>query len=156
MKEDVLEVLLFIFEHFVDDDSGYTEQDDDLVSTLVQCGFGSNEVNKALLWLDDLVDLRGQDYSPDANKTTAIRVYTSYEEERLNTDCRGFILFLEQMEVLDCQAREMVIDRAIALEGEEVDLDRLKWVVMMVLFNMPDKEGEFVWIENLDLQHQLH
>ncbi len=93
--------------------------------------------------LDDLVDLRDQAYSPDADKTTAIRVYTSFERIKLNTDCRGFILFMEQMDVLDCQAREMVIDRAIALEGEEVDLDRLKWVVMMVLYNMPDREGEF-------------
>ena len=156
MKEDVLEVLLFIFEHFSDEDSAIAEEDDDLVSTLEQCGFGESEVNKALLWLDDLVDLREQDYSPDADKTNAIRIYTSFEKDKLSTDCRGFILFMEQMRVLDTQAREMVIDRAIALEGEAVDLDRLKWVIMMVLFNMPDKEGEFVWIENLDLEYQVH
>jgi Smg protein len=156
MKEDVLEVLLFIFEYFFDDESSYSEKDDDLVSTLEQCGFGSSEVNKALLWLDDLVDLKDLDYSPGADKTTAIRVYTPNEKEKLNTDCRGFILFMEQMDILDCKARELVIDRAIALEGEDVDLDRLKWVMMMVLYNMPDKEGEFVWIENLDLECQLH
>ena len=156
MKEDVLEVLLFIFEYFFDDESSYSEKDDDLVSTLEQCGFGSSEVNKALLWLDDLVDLKELDYSPGADKTTAIRVYTPYEKEKLSTDCRGFVLFMEQMDILDCKARELVIDRAIALEGEDVDLDRLKWVMMMVLYNMPDKEGEFVWIENLDLECQLH
>jgi len=156
MKEDVLEVLMFIFEHFFDDESGLAEENDDLVTTLEQCGFGRVEVEKALVWLDDLVDLRKQDYSPDANKTNAIRIYTSYEQQKLNTDCRGFILFMEQMSILDCHTREMVIDRAIALEGKEVNLDRLKWVIMMVLFNMPDKEGEFVWIENLDLEYQLH
>ena len=63
---------------------------------------------------------------------------------------------MEQMDGLDCQAREMVIDRAIALESEEVDLERLKWVVMMVLYNMPDKEGEYIWIENLNRNCQLH
>ena len=156
MKEDVLEVLIFIFEHFYDDESGNVENNDELVSTLEQCGFGNSEVNKALLWLDDLEDLRDHDYSPDANKNNTIRIYTSYEEEKLNTNCRGFILFLEQMRILDCQSREMVIDRAIALEGEEVNIDRLKWVVMMVLYNMPDKEGEFIWIENFDLDYQIH
>lgn len=156
MKEDVLEVLLFIFEHLFSEESGYKEQEDDLVTTLEQCGFSKNEVTKALIWLDVLADLREQAYSPDADNTSATRIYTNLEKERLNTDCRGFILFMEQMGVLDTQAREMVIDRAIALEGEEVDLDRLKWVVMMVLYNMPDKEGEFVWIENLDMKHQLH
>ena len=156
MKEDVLEVLLFIFEHFFDDDSGFTEQDEDLVSTLEQCGFGRSEVNKALLWLDDLLDLRDQDYHPDANTSSAFRVYTDYELDKLNADCRGFIHFLEQLGVLNCQTREMVIDRAIALEGEDVDIDRLKWVVMMVLYNMPGKEGEFAWIENLDTEYPIH
>ena len=156
MKEDVLEVLLFIFEHFFDDESGNAEQHDDLATTLEECGFGNSEVNKALLWLDDLVELRQHDYSSEADKTNAIRIYTPYEEEKLNTECRGFILFMEQMKILDCQSREMVIDRAIALEGDEVNIDRLKWVVMMVLYNMPDKEGEYTWIENFDLEHQLH
>lgn len=156
MKEDVLEVLLFIFEHFLDDETGFAEQEDDLVTTLEQCGFGRSEASKALLWLDDLVDLKEQKYSPNANSTQAIRVYTPIEMGKLTTDCRGFILFLEQMGILDCQTREMVIDRAIALEADEVELDRLKWVVMMVLFNMPDKESEFAWIENMDFQQPLH
>jgi Smg protein len=156
MKEDVLEVLLFIFEHFFDDDAGFTEQEEDLVSTLEQCGFGRSEVNKALLWLDDLLDLRDQDYHPDAATTCAIRIYTSQESEKLDTDCRGFIHFMEQIGVLDCQTREMVVDRAIALEGEDVDIERLKWVVMMVLYNMPGKEGEYAWVENLDLDYPLH
>jgi len=156
MKEGVLEVLLFIFEHFTDNNSDEDEPDNDLVSTLEECGFARSEVNKALNWLDELARLREQNYSPQANVTNAYRIYSVYEEEKLNINCRGFIHFLEQMKVLDCQAREMVIDRAIALEGEEVDFEQLKWVVMMVLYNMPDKEGEYVWIENMDMEYQLH
>jgi len=156
VKEDVLEVLLFIFEHLFNDETEATEQEEDLLDTLEQCGFSKNESNKALLWLDDLVELREQNYSAIAKNATSIRIYTPYEQEVLNADCRGFILFLEQMGVLDCQSREMVIDRAIALEGKEVDLDRIKWVVMMVLYNMPNKESEFVWLENLDQELEIH
>ncbi len=156
MKEGVLEVLLFIFEHFTDNNTEENELDNDLVSTLEECGFARREVNKALLWLDDLAGLRDQNYSPQANGTNAFRIYSPFEKEKLNVDCRGFIHLLEQMGVLDCKAREMVIDRAIALDGEEVDFERLKWVVMMVLYNMPDKEGEYVWIENMGMEYQLH
>ncbi len=160
MNEDVLEVLLFIFEHFLDDDSHYLEQDEDLVTTLVECGFSRNEISKAMLWLDDLVDLREHSYLPAASNTTGIRIYTDSEMEKLDVDCRGFILFLEQMNVLDYHTREMVIDRAIALEmelkGDSIDMERLKWVVMMVLYNMPDRESEYVWIENMDLQYLIH
>ena len=37
----------------------------------------------------------------------------------------------------------MVINRVMALESDsEVDLDELKWVVMMVLFNSSDEQDE--------------
>ncbi len=38
---------------------------------------------------------------------------------------------------LDADQRELVLDRAMALDQDELDLDDLKWVVLMVLFNQP-------------------
>ena len=56
-------------------------------------------------------------------------------------------------------SRELVIDRVMALESEEIDLDQLKWVVLMVLFNQPGSEAAFAWMEDLVLDEvvgQLH
>ena len=69
--------------------------------------------------------------------------------DRLDTECRGFILFLEQMGVLSPTSRELAIDRAMALENEDFDLDQLKWVVLMVLFNQPGEEAAYAWVEDL-------
>jgi Smg protein len=69
--------------------------------------------------------------------------------ERLDTECRGFILFLEQMGVLSPASRELAIDRAMALENEDFDLDQLKWVILMVLFNQPGEEAASAWVEDL-------
>jgi len=33
-----------------------------------------------------------------------------------------------------------VIDRLMALEGDEIDLEKLKWVVLMVLFSQPGRK----------------
>ena len=55
----------------------------------------------------------------------------------------------EQSGVLDHATRELVIDRVMALESEEIDLDQLKWVVLMVLFNQPGSEAAFAWMEDL-------
>jgi uncharacterized protein Smg (DUF494 family) len=39
--------------------------------------------------------------------------------------------------------RELVINRVMALESEsEVDIEELKWVVMMVLFNSSEEHDE--------------
>ena len=79
----------------------------------------------------------------------SIRLYTDEETEKLDLDSRGFLMFLEQTGVLDHNTREMVIDRVMALESEEIDLEQLKWVVLMVLFNQPGREAAYAWMEDL-------
>jgi len=61
---------------------------------------------------------------------------------------RGFLLALEQRGVLDADARERVIERALALEQSPVDLHDLKWVVLLVLYNTPDREAGYAWMES--------
>ena len=41
----------------------------------------------------------------------------------------------------------------MALEDEEIDLDQLKWVVLMVLFNQPGRESAYAWMEDLVIDH---
>jgi len=86
-------------------------------------------------------------------------MYTDDECEKLNQEARGFLLFLEQVAVLDQVSREMVIDRVMALETDDIDLDQLKWVVLMVLFNMPGQEAAFAWMEDMvfnEMPVELH
>jgi Smg protein len=68
---------------------------------------------------------------------------------RLDASCRGFLLFLEQIQVLNLETREMVIDRVMALDNTEFDLEDLKWVVLMVLFNIPGYESAYQQMEEL-------
>jgi Smg protein len=60
-------------------------------------------------------------------------------------------MFLEQLGVLDQTSRELVIDRIMALDTDDIDLDTLKWVVLMVLFNQPGQEAAYAWMEGLVL-----
>lgn len=80
---------------------------------------------------------------------SALRIYTDEEISRLDSSCRGFLLFLEQIKVLNFDTREMVIDRVMALDTEEFDLEDLKWVVLMVLFNIPGYESAYQQMEEL-------
>ena len=78
-----------------------------------------------------------------------IRVYVDQESARLDTDCLDFIMYLENAGILDAQRRELVLDRVLALETDEILLDDMKWVVLMVLFNQPGQEANFAWMEDL-------
>ena len=80
---------------------------------------------------------------------TSVRIYTESEMRRLDVTCRGFILLLEQIKVLTPETREMVIDRVMGLETHELLLDDLKWVILMVLFNVPGNENAYTQMEEL-------
>lgn len=58
-------------------------------------------------------------------------------------------MFLEQVEVLTPEIREMVIDRIMGLETNEFELDDLKWIILMVLFNVPGNENAYTLMEEL-------
>jgi Smg protein len=145
MKESILDVLLYLFEHYIADDSDLARDRDSLQNSLVQAGFSPSEINKAFDWLDGLADRRPGPTLPRVNGPT--RVYFGPELDKLDVECRGFLLFLEQHGILDHDQRELVLDRAMALDQDELDIDDLKWVVLMVLFNQPGSEAAYAWME---------
>ncbi|WP_434801604.1 DUF494 family protein [Serratia symbiotica] len=87
-----------------------------------------------------------------------MRIYTKKENVRLDASCRGFLLFLEQIQVLNLETREMVIDRVMSLDNTEFNLEDLKWVVLMVLFNIPGYENAYQQMEELlfEVEGYLH
>ena len=148
MKEDMFDVLMYLFEHYyMDEETELSPDRDSLHSELVEAGFPSNDINQAFEWLEGLSVQQHQMQAPQAEN--AIRIYSSVECERLDAESRGFLLFLEQMGILPPDARERVIERVMALETDDFDLSQLKWVILMVLFNQPGAEAAYAWMEDL-------
>jgi Smg protein len=149
MKENVLDILMYLFENYISDEVELEPDEESLRSELISAGFRGNEIEKAFDWLEDLATMQEDPMREVQVGTQSLRVYTDREMERLDCDSRGFLLFLEQLGVLDPISRELVVDRIMALEAEEIDLDQLKWVVLMVLFNLPGQEAAYAWMEDL-------
>ena len=145
MKESILDVLLYLFEHYFTEDADPVRDRDSLQNGLLQAGFSPAETAKAFDWLDALAAQRPADGASRANGPT--RLFSHLEEAKLDVESRGFLMFLEQHGVIDADRRELVVDRAMALDQDELDLDDLKWVVLMVLFNQPGSEAAYAWME---------
>jgi Smg protein len=152
MKEDVLDVLMYLFENYMDDDTAAEADPETLKTQLREAGFLSTEINKAFAWLEDLAIMQEGDSLRPAKTARSIRVFSPTEEKKLDVECRGFLMFLEQMGVLNGTSRELVIDRIMALEFPDIDLEQVKWVVLMVLFNQPGLEEAFTWMENMVME----
>lgn len=160
MKEDVLEVLIYLFENYMIEDSEFQPDQETLTSELSQAGFGHVEIDKAFGWLEDLSLLCEQQTEPlSGGSGQSMRHFAPDELGKIDPQARGLLLSLEQSGILDPQTRELVLDRVMALESDEIDLEHVKWVIMMVLCNRPDRQNIYAWAEDLVLdgvQAHLH
>jgi Smg protein len=148
MNETVLDVLMYLFESFSDQEYEHAPDQVVLREELLQAGFGELEVDRALDWLEELA---ANDAEPFANKPAqrSVRMFNARELARIDTECRGYIVYLEQIGILSPVQREVVLDRLMALDSPDIDVEQVKWVVLMVLFSQPGQEAAFARMEDL-------
>lgn len=145
MKENVFDVLIYLFERFMEGDADEQPNSDEVRVDLMEAGFPQAEITKALDWLDTLTK-----HQPiQTVSTPAFRVFCAEEMARLDAEGRGLLMFLEQCGILTPASRELVIDRVMAIDEQHLSLENLKWMVLMVLFSQPDEELAFARMEHL-------
>jgi Smg protein len=147
----MMDILMYLFETYIHSDAELMVDQDELEEELLRAGFHQEEIYKALDWLEDLAALQQSDQRAaiSMSAATSTRIYTDKEKGRLDVKNRGFLLFLEQVNVLTTETREMVIDRVMGLETQELLLEDLKWIILMVLFNVPGNENAYTLMEEL-------
>jgi Smg protein len=153
MYENMVDVLIYLYENYMDGESRPPVDQDELESELSDAGFSSSEISEALTWLDELASRMASTRMASAEDAPrgvdAMRIYTDAECRKLDLDARGMLLFLEQSGILDPLSRELVIDRALAIEQNAVSVDELKWIVLLVLLNRPGRESALSQMEDL-------
>ncbi len=147
MYENMVDVLIYLYENYMDGESQPPVDQSELEDELVEAGFSNPEIEKALRWLDELA--AGADNQYQDHKVGSIRIYVEDECAKLDLEARGFLVFLEQSGILDPASRELVIERALAIDHSVVSVDELKWVVLLVLLNRPGREDAFTQMEDL-------
>lgn len=151
MKQNVIDILIYLFEHYFDDELVIDSDRDRLQSELRSAGFDAVQVSRAFEWLQGLATQEEDITYGDVDGSGSNRILTTDERLKLDVECQGFLVYLEQVGVLDPRSRELVIERVMALSSEEIDIEQLKWIILMVLFNLPGREESFLWMEDLVL-----
>jgi Smg protein len=128
----MFDILVYLFENFFHADA-YPEPEQ-LALKLSAAGFEDEEISEALQWLDGLQEAGTESLPAIAANNDSVRCYSSEEIAKLDTDCRGFLAFLEGAGVLNPLTRELILERAMALSDHSVSLSKLKIIVLMVLW----------------------
>jgi Smg protein len=154
MTTSVLDILIYVFDRYMLDEAPEILERNELALDLERAGFAHAHVERALEWL---ADLAGEHARPRVQGSErSVRIFSECELIRLSTECRGFLMTLERLGVLSPAQREIVVDRMLALDADELDTEQLKWVVLMVLSSQPDQEQAFARMEDLALEAAVY
>lgn len=127
----MFDILVYLFETYAQ--PGAFPERKELARKLSAAGFEQDDIAAALEWLSGLEHL-GESGLCDASGVSAHRVYCAIEEKKLPIECRSFLYFLENAGAIDGVLREMIVHSAMALHEAAVSLDKLKIIVLMVLW----------------------
>ena len=145
----MFEVLVYLYETYYRPDA--CPDSAVLAKKLSAVGFEDEEISKALGWLTDLAETTNEMFSQQARQTAfsfGFRVYADREYEMLGSAAIGFIEFLESADVINALQREIVIERACAANESPISLDKLKVIVLMVLWSQ-GKEPDGLMFDEL-------
>ena len=154
MKETILDVLMFMFQSYVEDNEEVELDKESLHKNLSDAGFADQNIERAFAWLEGLP---GMDDTSLINKPTnnSFRLFSEAEHLKIGEEGLSFLMFLERLGIYNSEIREHVIDRIMALDTQSVDLSQIRWVVLMILFNTPGNESSYTWLQNLNSEKAL-
>lgn len=152
----MFDVLLYLFENFISEyPHALPEEPAKLVDVLSDAGFQDIEINKAFMWLKALPSSLEkspaslENTSLSIQKPTSFRVFNPEEYARLGHYNLGFLLRLEQYSLIDSFIRELILDRLLALESFQIDIEKIKWVILIIAYHQYQDKAQLMFIEEL-------
>ena len=149
MKEKVLDVLIYLFDHCIEENIDYSSKQETLITELENAGFSTKDIKKAFAWLESICLHKDKKTSikSEANIGT-FRIFDKTEKLKLNIECQNFLYGIEKYGILDKFIRELIIDRTMALELSDITLEHFKWVALMVIANC-NTGHSIEWLEDI-------
>lgn len=147
----MFEILMFLFENFMDGSVALKADNETVVTELQRVGFDRYEIDRALDWIEGLQQFQQAMQAGPQITSQSIRHYLPQEVDQLGLAGIEFLTHLERLGIVDPFTREAVIDRAMAIDAKGLDLGRVKWVVLMVLFHQPEKKAALFLLQDIIL-----
>ncbi|KIF83088.1 DUF494 family protein [Noviherbaspirillum autotrophicum] len=144
----MFDVLVYLYETYYRPEA--CPDSEALVKKLSAVGFEEEEISKALGWLTDLAEATNEysdRFPQQAAFSSGTRIYAQQEFDVLGTEGVGFLQFLESAKVINPIQREIVIERALAISESQVSLDKLKVIVLLVLWSQGKEPDGLIFDE---------
>ncbi len=138
----MFDILVYLVENYFH--NGQLPDAETISKRLSAAGFEDDDISEALTWLSGFSQPDELDHHGAFAHSRGFRVYAEEELANLTAEARGFILFLEDSNIITAPQRELIIERVLALADPDVNLEKLKLIVLMVLWNQQQSVDSLV------------
>lgn len=141
----MFEVLVFMFKNYFTD-QGMLD-DVTIEQELSAAGFEQDDILGAFSWFHDMKSMFNKPAFDYSHEKTAIRIFTATETKVINTESLGFLIFLQQAKVINDVERDLIVDRAMALNTTKLGIEEMRWITMMALWSQ-GRHKDYSFVED--------
>ena len=149
----MFDVLMYLFETYIHSDADVMVEQDELTDELSRAGFDKDEIEKALNWLERLANLHDSEREVYVTASQCAGLYADLcaagacsPQHRMPR----FPAVPGAGQVLNAETREICVSNGCSSWTSRTSSWTIwKWVVMMVLFNVPGSENAYQQMEEL-------
>jgi Smg protein len=138
----MFDILVYLVENYFH--NGQLPDAETITKRLSAAGFEDDDISEALTWLSGFGEPEDSAGNTAFSDSRGFRVYADEELTNLTVEARGFIIFLQDSDIITAPQRELIIERVLALPETSVDLERIKLIVLMVLWNQQQSVDSLV------------
>lgn len=114
-----------------------------IMHALLDDGYRLHEADAALSLMQSLAGKEPYGFSPmrDAPSPLRLRAMSSEERERITVDAFGFVSKLTHLGIISEDQREELLEKALTVYAERIELDHIKTLVAYALFVSPHERN---------------
>ena len=112
-------------------------------------GFPPYEIHQAISWLKELQQWQESESMSTLSESQSQRVFSASESHKFTKKARDLLMRLEKRNVITPWHREVIIDRAMAIEALKINESQIKWIVLMVLYHYQQENMTIDWLEHI-------
>ncbi len=150
IKEDFLDILLYLFEYYSEDPVRESDTSFVIRDHLIDAGFQDAVIDHAMDWVEIFKDPK-EDTMLHVPSSSSVRILSDDEKNLLDVECQNYISRLEKFGLLTPEKRELLIDKLTSIGFEPMDLEVVKALSILMLFQEPSVEVRLHAYENEEI-----
>ena len=147
IKEDFLDILLYLFEYYSEDPVRESDTSFVIRDHLIDAGFQDAAIDHAMDWVE-IFKNPGEGIMLNVPSSSSVRILSDDEKNLLDVECQNYISRLEKFGLLTPEKRELLIDKLTSIGFEPMDLEVVKALSILMRFQEPSVEVRLHAYEN--------